>query len=506
MLKIKEIIVKYKFEIVLAAVLACLYFLIRIYNIMSLPIFTDEAIYVRWSQIARQDASWRFISLTDGKQPMFVWLAMNFLRVIDDPLFASRLVSVFAGFFTMIGLFFLSRELFKNRFIGLLSAFLYVIFPFALVYDRMALYDSLVGTFSVWSLYFEILLVRKIRLDISFILGIILGGGILTKTSGFLSIYLMPLTLLIFKWKQEDKLSKFFKLVGLFVVSGVLAYGYYSVLRLSPFFYIISEKNALFVYTLNEWLSHPFEFIYSNFSGLWNWFITYITWPVFLLIVLSFFISLKFFKEKIILALWFSLPFVALTLFGKTLYPRFIFFMTLPLLPLVAFSVYEIYTKIKTKSVSIIIILAFLILFFRADYFILYDFKNAPIADPDLSQYINDWPSGGGINQIISYLDEKAKNEKIYVLSPGTFGSLPTFSMDIYLGDNKKIEKRGVYPVPDQMPEDLINIARKIPVYIFVSNQKEFEDKIKTWPVVLIVEIPKGKGKAYTRLYKVRTP
>src|SRR3989344_8241289 len=94
---------------------AGLFFLTRLTHIMSLPIFTDEAIYVRWSQIARQDAAWRHISLTDGKQPLFIWIAMNIMRIVDDPLFASRLVSVLAGFGTLIGIFFLSLEIFKKK-------------------------------------------------------------------------------------------------------------------------------------------------------------------------------------------------------------------------------------------------------------------------------------------------------------------------------------------------------------------------------------------------------
>src|SRR6266581_4945616 len=91
-----------------------LFFVTRFYNILALPIFTDEAIYVRWSQIASNDAAWRFISLTDGKQPMFVWIAMILMKVIHDPLLAGRVVSVFAGLFSMIGLFFLTSEVFKN--------------------------------------------------------------------------------------------------------------------------------------------------------------------------------------------------------------------------------------------------------------------------------------------------------------------------------------------------------------------------------------------------------
>src|SRR5690242_15936605 len=110
------------------------YVALRLTNIMSLPLFTDEAIYTRWSQIARYDAAWRFISLTDGKQPMFVWWDMMFMRLTHDPLLAGRLVSVVCGLLTMLGLYLLGREIFKNKWVGFITAGLYLFYPFALVY------------------------------------------------------------------------------------------------------------------------------------------------------------------------------------------------------------------------------------------------------------------------------------------------------------------------------------------------------------------------------------
>lgn len=73
-------------EILVAPILLLLFLGTRLFNILSVPIFTDEAIYTRWSQIARYDSNWRFISLTDGKQPAFVWLNMIVMRLFDDPL------------------------------------------------------------------------------------------------------------------------------------------------------------------------------------------------------------------------------------------------------------------------------------------------------------------------------------------------------------------------------------------------------------------------------------
>ncbi len=103
---------KYSFFIFLIGIIV-LYLFTRLSSILSLPIFTDEAIYVRWSQIASNDANWRFISLTDGKQPMFVWIAMILLKFIKEPLLAGRLVSVGAGFASLVGIFFLTSEIFN---------------------------------------------------------------------------------------------------------------------------------------------------------------------------------------------------------------------------------------------------------------------------------------------------------------------------------------------------------------------------------------------------------
>ena len=73
-----------KSEILFSLGIVALFLLLRLPTLTQLPIFTDEAIYLRWAQIALQDAGWRFISLTDGKQPLFIWaviVSMKFLKI-----------------------------------------------------------------------------------------------------------------------------------------------------------------------------------------------------------------------------------------------------------------------------------------------------------------------------------------------------------------------------------------------------------------------------------------
>lgn len=495
-----------------------LFFISRFFNIMQLPIFTDEAIYVRWAQIARFDSNWRFISLTDGKQPSFIWVAMSFMRIIDDPLLASRTASVFAAFGTLIGVMLISWELFKKRIseggiikqmfghlrepgpIGFLAGLLYIFFPFALVYDRMALYESTLTCAIMWSIYMTILLVRYIRLDLGLLFGVAAGSAMLTKTSGFFSIYMLPFAFTIFNWKQKYVKKKVFELIFYMVVGIIVSYAIYSVLRLSTFFYIIDEKNGLFVWTFSEWLhNNQFEILVSNLKALPGWLFDYVSIPVALLAATSFFVK-KQRSEKVFIFLWFLLPFAALCIFGKTIYPRFIYFMTIPLIILASYSLTFLLTSVKVKYYFYVTLIFVLLVFARVDYYVLFNFPNAPIPKADLDQFSNSWPAGGGIKEMITFFTSEAEKGKIYVATEGTFGSLPTYSMEIYLGRNENIEMRGIYPLPEFIPPDLQEKASMMPVYL-VTNDSETPPI--SWPLTLISKYQKGIGDRHLSIYKV---
>ncbi|MCL4386693.1 MAG: glycosyltransferase family 39 protein [Cyanobacteria bacterium] len=504
-------ILKYKSEIILSIVIAFFYFFLRLIFINDLPIFTDEAIYVRWAQIALNDSSWRFISLTDGKQPMFVWAAVVFMKVFNDPLLSSRLVSVVSGFFTMIGLFFLTYELFKSKTMAFLSTILYVFFPFSQVYDRLALYDSMVATFSVWALYLSVHLVKKLRLDIAYSLGFVIGAGVLTKTSNFFSIYMLPFTLLLFDFNKKHRLKRLVNWILLATFSVLISYGLYNVLRLSPLFEMIRAKNAIFVYPFSEWLQHPFTFFVGNLNGLFSWLTEYLTLPYIVLILISLILIRRNYKEKVLLILYFLLPFVALALFGRVIFPRFIYFMSLYLLPLAAWGLNYIinqslrYTKesLRVKSIKYIIpIIVFVFIWYPG--FISYQFAkdpiNSKIAKADNRQYINSWAAGWGIKESVSFFREKASNGKIFIATEGTFGLLPA-GLEMYLVQNKNITIKGYWPV-NEVSKEVLDYAKKMPTY-FVFYQKEHVEIPPSFPLEFLFKVRQGNTNYYYRVYQV---
>ncbi len=481
-----------------------LYFFTRLFHILTLPIFTDEAIYIHWTQVAANDASWRFISLTDGKQPMYIWVAIFFYKTIHDPLLAGRLVSVGTGLISTIGMFFLGWEIFKNKKIGLLSSLLYALYPFAIVYDKMAMYDSMVAMFIIWILYFTILLVRHVRFDLGMILGMVIGAGMLTKTNADFGFILLPFALLLFPFKKHFDKRRLYLLFLYSLVALVIANAMYAILRLSPYYYIIGQKNLTFIYSFHDFIRQPFAFVVGNTQGLGGWFIEYMTIPFLVLVLATFFVDKKFFREKLFLLIWFIVPFILFAFDGKVLYPRYLLNMTMSLIPLGAYAFYVLQAKIKQVSIKILLFLVFTSIFIVNDYLLLTNFANAYIPQPDKGQYLTDWPSGVGVNQTVSFL--QSQQGKIYVGTEGTFGLMP-YALQIYLYKNPNITINGFWPINATPPQELLDAARKMPTYVVFYQDCPSCTAVgkapSTWPVTQIFSIKKIAPNTYYTLYKL---
>lgn len=492
--------------IVLAIVLAiAVYAFTRLTNLTALPIFTDEAIYIRWSQIGMRDPNWRFISLTDGKQPMFPWVMMILLRVFRsfDPLFIGRFTSVIAGFFTMIGIAVVSRELFGKKNAVAMAVAFYLILPFTLWYDRMAIYDSMVAMFSIWNLYLAILLVKHVRLDYALLLGLLLGCGMLNKSSGFLSLYAVPLTLLLFDWRKPARIGRLFRWIGLVVVAAVLSQVVYSILRLSPFFHIVSQKDNVFIFSVHEWLNQPFRFFAGNLRGMFDWVRSYLTIPVFILAFVPLFTRWEKMRERLLLYGWWAMPFFALANFAKILYPRFILFMMLPLILLASESLASLLSVIRRPLLRIFFVLLVFTPSILISRVIVSDPIHAPIPLSDQYQYMNDWPAGGGIPEVLTYLKAEVRHQKIAVITEGTFGLLP-YALEIYLVDDPNILIKGIWPLPQIIPQEIQDIAMSRPTYLILN---ESQVAPSGWPLTLIGEYQKGtRVDRKLRFYRITMP
>ncbi len=479
------------------------YFFVRVLTLSQQPMFIDEAIYMRWSQLVLSGRDNWFISLTDGKQPLFIWFSAIALFFVKDPLLAGRLVSVISGLFTLLGLFFLTRELFKNNIAAYYSALLYALFPMALVYDRMALYDSLVGTLGVYSLLFLVYMIRRRSYLWSVALGITWGMAILNKSSGFLLIGLSPLVIVALTGGKIFRREVVFSLFLRFVLSCSLALGLYGLLIVSPLFYMIYEKNSLFVYHLAELIPYnAFMAWPGNVLSMIQWLVTYSTLTSLVALFYAFYCHRMYMREKIVLLCLFIIPLLLLGLFGRVIHPRFIFFISLFLFPLIGLGVEKVFSLMRSgKKFGMIMFSLFFLPVIYSVALILSNFSHAPIPKEDLVQYSNDWPSGAGMAEIMGFINgQRHEKGAVAVYTEGVYGGLPTTVSQIYFASDNAVTLVAFDTIDADLRLALLQSAEQKPTYIIFNKLQKIP---KTLPFILKAQYRNGAGTTYSRLFEV---
>lgn len=486
-----------KKDIFLIFLLILIFGLTRIINLELLPIFGDEGIYIRWAKTAWHDASWRFISLTDGRQPLQTWATIPFLKLFPtQPLFAGRLFGVFFGFIGLIGFFSLLFYLWgkKSAYIG---SFLYIFSPFLLFYHRMALADSAVNTFYIYILFFSILLIKTLRLDIALILGMIAGLSLLTKSTTQLFIVISILApIIIFKKINKDYLLNKINFFILFLISLIIALALYNIQRLSPFMHYISQKNLTFVLSFNEWLQNPFLLFFSNLKTIPYYLLYESGFIIFIFSILGFFLLIKKnWQIAVYLSLWFFIPFLAIAFFSKVLYPRYLIYLNSLL---IVFTTYFFYL-IKNKKIFLILFFVLIANFLIFDYPIIFKPEKIIFPEIDRGQYITGITAGYGVKEIIEYVRKKAKEKPVVILAEGDFGVIGD-QLQTFLLPNDKIFIKGYWPLGEKQILENQSLLKNNFVFVVFSHRDKFP---QNWPIKLIKKFSKPEKKSATYLFEL---
>lgn len=477
------------------------YLFTRLVNLKLIPIFTDEAIYTFWAQVALDDPAHRFISLQDGKQPLFIWLAAILQKFISDPLIASRMVSVFAGFGSIIGIYLLAKELFSEK-VAKIATIFYLILPFTLLYDKLALVDSLLTMFGIYAVFLSVKMAKNPQLDLALLNGFAIGAAMITKSTGNFFLYLLPFSLVLFDFSKKDWKQKLARWTGFSALTFVIAQAVYNSLRLSPLFYIVERKNYEFIRPLPDVLKDPFLHFFSNAESLLGWLLSYIGVLLFIIFLcaISYGISRKD-RRILYLSILVVVPFIAESLFNQILYPRFMLFYLPPVILAISYAVvYFMGIGPKWNKILIFILTASIVLPSVKSFLILTNPPNSRIPKSDGNQYFNDWPAGYGVNEVVEIIGKESKDKEVYIGTQGTFGLFP-YALNIYFRDNKNVHVFSYWPVePESLPSEIMEYAKSHKTY-FVFN--EFQGEIQNPNISLVAKYQKGIGESYMRLYEV---
>ena len=470
-------ILRYKIQILIGLVIVIVFFSLRLPNLTLQPIFADEAIYIRWAQVMRAEPTLRFLPLTDGKTPLFMWATMPLLKIFPDPLFAGRFLSVMTGLLTLVGVFLLARKIFGIK-VGFLAAFIYAVTPYTVFFDRMALVDSMLASFTIWAMYFALLLADRLRLDLAMILGYLLGGALLTKTPAMIHLLILPVSVLGFKMKGKGRLVKLF---ALWIIAIGIAIIMYNLLRLGPGFQMLSSRNNDYVFAIAELAGRPLDPFIPHLRDISDWFPKLLTWPIIGALLVGVWFTIKT-KNRLaaVIFLWALIPVLILMTFLRTFTARYLLFSIPPLLIIASYGLERLseslrIIRIPKSGFLIPIIFLFLTILpaLQFDYQLLTSPPPKNLPKAETIGYFEDWTAGYNFEEIAKFLIEKKKEGPVVVGTEGYFGTLPD-GLLIYL-DKENIQ---VVPGKSTVSAELVKTAEKIPTF-YIANRNRVGSEVE---------------------------
>lgn len=486
MKRVKEIEVKlfsfklkslYFFMMIFAVVAFSL--CIRLINLTKLPIFADEAIYIRWAQVMRAEPSLRFLPLTDGKQPLFMWTVIPFLKIFSDPLFAGRLLSVISGTGTLIGVVFVSKLFFRSEKLAVLSAIFYALSPFSFFFERMALVDSLLSMFGVWSLFFFAKAVKTLRFDYAMFAGFALGGAFLTKSPAIFSALLLPSALLL--TNVPKKRGGFVKFAAKLAMIAVLTYGIafamFNIMRLGSNFHMLSSRNLDYVHSYSHILKSPLDPFLPHLTDVVDWFCDlgpFVIVP-FLVGAVVWAIKKKS-REAFVISLFAFLPILVQMEYAKVFTARYIFF-TIPFIYILSPLAFRI-RGFLMRFFFVVLFVGFITWSLWQNFWFIKNPERASLPPNERSGYLEEWTAGTGIKEVSEYIIKYHKEkpeEKIVVGTEGYFGTLPD-GLQIYLNNYPEITVIGTGLDFKEVPQSLIDSASSGNKTFFVVNDSRLKE------------------------------
>jgi len=186
----------YKFFVFLALVIVLFGTLLRITNLMQLPMFTDEVLH-----ITRAHRYWLRGDVFDGLEQnkwLYIFFLAQFKAMGPEGPWLARYLNILFAALSIAGCISLGRQL-EGYGTGLLAGLLYAAMPLAVFHERQSLVDPMMTAFTTLSLVESVHLARRPRWWLGIILALTFCAAILTKPAALPFIIMPPVAVVLFK-------------------------------------------------------------------------------------------------------------------------------------------------------------------------------------------------------------------------------------------------------------------------------------------------------------------
>ncbi|MDP8222429.1 MAG: glycosyltransferase family 39 protein [Candidatus Lernaella stagnicola] len=490
----------------LAAVVGC-HLATRLVGLLALPIFNDEAIYLRMAQLVRQGHG--LVSLShESLKPLFVWLLALCWPLADDPLVMGRLVAIACGAAT-VAVIYLTLYRWGGKGPALLAGAFYVLLPMALFHDKMALYEPLLTLLSAVSLAAAWSLVETRTWKAVVVFGLAAGLGLATKEFA-LFFLLYPLAGVVARWRARQPVGKgLWSRVGVaWLLAGVIWLALVFIPSLTTAHGILHGQVGKYAFSAAELAAFPFDKWAANLVFTSDALGRYLG-PLFALGLLASAVwSLWRRRENaLFVALCWAGPLVALLLVGRTLFSRYFLFLVPAMVAAVALAVWAVaQASAKDRGQRgwwILAALTAAILVFPASlaWKVTFQPHAAPLPSGDREQHLDGWAAGSPWPSVKTYLEQAAATEPIAVFVapvPGLYHDV----LKLYV-EGPRVQ---VWPVPWVLEKSLTAFTSgdqttRLPTSIYLRDLPLREADPADWRrAFFLINVPQLRLEPFMRL------
>ena len=453
----------------------------RFYNLGNLPLFSDEGYAVaRAWELKNTGELLGMVKYTT--QPVFIWLIAIFQFLPFNNVVSGRLVSGIFGLGTALIISKLAGKWISRQ--AAIPAFILLsVLPFSLFYDRTILFESVTLFFMVLALVFPAAT----------------GLAVLTKQTGWL---ILPLVLAMGKGGLKDRAAK----ISI------------SILAVIAVWYLAAGSNFSIVGTMISKTASPVSALANFKNNLLRsklWLIDYLTWPVIWLSILGGISAvIETIREKkitpiLIVAGWTVGVFLFINKTAVIFYPRYLYSIIVGVV-LLAVNGWEIIrirwpNKIVLSGLFMLILLPGII----SDWKIMVIPQKAEIPREDGFQFFEDWTSGIGIKEMISFIEYQGSHPSYEGCDPSCRKTTLFFEEEnsyyVSLLSNNSLKNKISIKIAKWLQDPLGEIPKEIIEdnnlqYFFVRNRHP--DVPGNWPVELVWSYPKTDVRS-VYLYKI---
>lgn len=416
-----------------AALLVLICWITRLTNLTLLPVFIDESFHIAW---ARTPLAGGLEHAGATARLGTVALFSLVLPFGQNPLWITRFVDVIAGTFACVGCYVLGKELFGRR-VGLVAMTLYVLSPFAVFHERMALADPLVNAIGIYIAIVTIHLARRKRLRESILLGVLIAIAPVVKLSAMTAIAVPILGFLLLRRPRLEARAYSLALIPTFLMA-IPVFGFFLLTG-------TGLREALPVGQSTRSLPAFLQNVASNLGTTVQWMASYLAFGLVLVIVGIMFTLLRRDRRGVWLGLVLVVN-VAYVYLTPRIFPRYLLGGLAPAMILAAWAVvrgmpdlmqwtgehFHFVTSrwrrqgdwIQSSAIAAVLLLAAIY-----DYPILSAMILNPVTSPipaiDRWQYVEGWPAGYGYPEAAHYLQARAElAHGVNVYARGANGAL----------------------------------------------------------------------------------